>query len=136
MNNTEKSEAVRQNSVKSKPESKIWKFLKLPHKKTVCFIGKITVKIDSRGIYSLENINYHDAYLNISIIATCQPSFVDRSGAPNVANHLHMFGRPSGGATIHRPRALPHPSQHPGPDAPRSGPFSSFQFRSSGRSQQ
>ena len=66
------------------------------HKKTVYFIGKITVKIDSRGIYSLENINYHDAYLNISVIATCQPSYVDRSGAPNVANHLHMFGRPSG----------------------------------------
>ena len=64
--------------------------------KTVYFIGEITVKIDSRGIYSLENINYHDAYLNISVIATCQPSFVDRSGAPNVANHLHMFGRPSG----------------------------------------
>ena len=96
MNNTEKSGAVRQSSVKSKPESKIWKFLKLPHKKTVYFIGEITVKIDSRGIYSLENINYHDAYLNISVIATCQPSFVDRSGAPNVANHLHMFGRPSG----------------------------------------
>ena len=131
MNNTEKSEAVRQSSVKSKPESKIWKFLKLPHKKTVYFIGEITVKIDSRGIYSLESINYHDAYLNISVIATCQPSFVDRSGAPNVANHLHMFGRPSG--RFHSP---PASSAASGLAAPRSAPFSSFQFRSSGRSQQ
>ena len=38
--------------------------------KTVCFIGEITVKADSRGIYSLENINYRDrdAYLNIPAI--------------------------------------------------------------------
>lgn len=130
MNNTEKSEAVRQSSVKSKPESKIWKFLKLPHKKTVYFIGKITVKIDSRGIYSLENINYHDAYLNIP--ARLRES-LRRAQRCKPSSHVRA---PLGGATIHHPRASPHPSQHPGPDAPRSGPFSSFQFRSSGRSQQ
>ena len=130
MNNTEKSETVRQSSVKSKPESKIWKFLKLPHKKTVYFIGKITVKIDSRGIYSLENINYHDAYLNIP--ARLRES-LRRAQRCKPSSHVRA---PLGGATIHHPRALPHPSQHPGPDVPRSAPFSSFQFRSSGRSQQ
>ena len=85
MNNTEKSEAVRQSSVKSKPESKIWKFLKLLHKKTVYFIGKITVKIDSRGIYSLENINYHDAYLNIPVrMSLDQPHLLHFSFDPLV----------------------------------------------------
>ena len=102
MNNTEKSEAVRQSSVKSKPESKIWKFLKLPHKKTVYFIGKITVKIDSRGIYSLENINYHDAYLNIP--ARLRES-LRRAQRCKPSSHVRA---PLGGATIHHPRASPH----------------------------
>ena len=98
--------------------------------KTVYFIGEITVKIDSRGIYSLENINYHDAYLNIP--ARLRES-LRRAQRCKPSSHVRA---PLGGATIHHPCASPHPSQHPGPDAPRSGPFSSFQFRSSGRSQQ
>ncbi len=47
MNNIKKSEAARQISVKSKLRTKIWKSLELSHKKTVYFIGEITVKIDS-----------------------------------------------------------------------------------------
>ena len=68
------------------------------HKKTVCFIGEITVKTDSRGIYSLENINYHDAYLNIPVIAAriaSRPGASDAvpRSAPSFSSQFRFSGR-------------------------------------------
>lgn len=114
MNNIKKSEVARQISVKSKLRTKIWKPLKLLHKKTVYFIGEITVKIDSRGIYSLENINYHDAYLNI-------PARL-RESRQCSQHWCSCLRRVQAGI--------------PAITALRSVPSSSSQFRSSGRSQQ